>query len=418
MPREHRDFGKAVPCLCTREKFGQERLAHLQRYSNLGALARLTFSNLMPRGLTHDTANQEKFQRAFQSALSFAHNPQGWLVLTGPTGCGKTHLAVAIINHRLSQGYPAFFMVVPDLLDHLRSAFSPASEISYDELFEQVRNAPLLVLDDLGSQSSTPWAQEKLFQILNHRFNARLPTVITTNIPVEDLDDRLRTRLADPDLSQVYLLEERKPTPLDHFDALELELLSQMTFDSFDYKRIDLPPEQRHSLEQAYQLAYSYAKSPQGWLVLLGTNGCGKTHLAASIANYFLKAGKPVYFVIVPEFLDHLRSTFSPESKVTYDEVFEKVKKAPLVILDDFGEQSSTRWAQEKLYQLINYRYNARLPTVITTCFSLEDIETRISSRMADPRLSLVFNIYAPDYRADRHVREKDKPPFRPKRIR
>ncbi|MCK4222237.1 MAG: ATP-binding protein, partial [Dehalococcoidia bacterium] len=65
------------------------------------------------------------------------------------------------------------------------------------------------------------------------------------------------------------------------------------------------------------------------------------------------------------------------------------------------GEQSVTPWAQAKLYQIINYRYNARLPMVVTTCLSLEEIETRISSRMVDPKLSLAFNIIAPDYRGD-----------------
>ena len=50
---------------------------------------------------------------------------------------------------------------------------------------------------------------------------------------------------------------------------------------------------------------------------------------------------------------------------------------------------------------MINYRYNAMLPTVITTCASLEEIEVRFSSRMVDPKLSLVFNIIAPDYRGD-----------------
>ncbi|MFQ5988147.1 MAG: DNA replication protein DnaC, partial [Dehalococcoidia bacterium] len=80
-----------------------------------------------------------------------------------------------------------------------------------------------------------------------------------------------------------------------------------------------------------------------------------------------------------------------------------------LLILDDFGEQSSTPWAQEKLYQLINHRYNDRLPTVITTCLPLENMETRIGSRLADPRLISVVNIMAPDYRSDLTTSEKVK---------
>jgi DNA replication protein DnaC len=141
----------------------------------------------------------------------------------------------------------------------------------------------------------------------------------------------------------------------------------------------------------------------------MGETGCGKTHLAAAIANENLKAGRALRFVVVPDFLDHLRSSFSPESKVSYDQLFEEVKTTPLLILDDFGEQSSTPWAQEKLYQVINYRYNAQLPTVITTCLPIDDIARRFSSRFVDPKLSLVFIITAPDYRGDKRPRRQDQ---------
>ena len=320
--------------------------------------------------------------------------------MAGPSGCGKTHLAAAIANERLSRGYPVFFIATPDLLDHLRSAFSPNSEIPYDEFFEQVRNTPLLILDDLGAQSSTPWAKEKLDQLLTYRFNSELPTVIVTIMPIEELDERLHTRLTDPKLCQVYVVEG-KQSSLGYGWGPEFEVQKSMTFDNFDWKRVNLLPEQRQNLEQAFRLALDFAKSPEGWLVLLGVNGCGKTHLAAAIVNYRYQANQPALFVVVAEFLDHLRDTFSPESKISYDQLFESVKTAPLLVLDDFGEQTTTPWAQEKLYQVVNYRYNARLPTVITTCNSLDEFESRISSRLQDPRLSMVWNIIAPDYRGD-----------------
>ena len=161
----------------------------------------------------------------------------------------------------------------------------------------------------------------------------------------------------------------------------------------------------RQNLEEAYRLALDFAKSPEGWLVFMGETGCGKTHLAAAIVNYRYQNKQPALFVVVPDFLDHLRSTFTPKSEVSYDHIFERVKTAPLLVLDDFGEQSTTAWAREKLYQVINYRYNARLATVITTRYSLqeilEEIESAISSRLADPKISTPFNIMASDYRTD-----------------
>ena len=390
-----------VPCRCTRSESDKRRQERLQKYSNLGGLTRLTFDNLAPEGKSGDPQSQEQFKRAYQAAKAFAAEPHGWLVLTGPSGSGKTHLAAAITNERIRLGYPALFWTTPELLQHLRSTFSPSSEIAYDELFEQMSTTPLLVLDDLGTQSSTPWAKEKLDQLLTYRFNNQLPTVIVTATPIDELEERIRSRLMDPKLCRIYELETKKPTSLDYTSTLNLELLKTMTFEKFDWRRVNLSREEQENLGEAYRIALDFAKSPDGWLVLQGVTGCGKTHLAAAIANYRLQAGKPVLFVVVSELLDHLRSTFSPESKVSYDELFEEVKNTPLLILDDFGEHATTPWAREKLYQIINHRYNARLATVITTRYSLEEIDSPISSRFVDPKISMVFNIMAPDYRGD-----------------
>ncbi len=165
--------------------------------------------------------DQEQYRRCVDDARAFAEAPDGWLVLCGASGCGKTHIAAAVVNRLLERGEPALFVVVPDLLDHLRSAYQPGADVRYDELFERVRNARVLVLDDLGTQSPTPWAQEKLFQLVNHRFNARLPTIVTTNLLPEQMDERLRTRLTDAGLARVYVLESRRPSDMRALDVLD-----------------------------------------------------------------------------------------------------------------------------------------------------------------------------------------------------
>ncbi|MFC1938488.1 ATP-binding protein [Chloroflexota bacterium] len=404
------DFGRVVPCRCTQQQLDKGHQTRLQRYSNLGSLSHLTFDKLSPHGRSGNPVSQERFKQAYEAAKAFSTEPKGWLVLTGPSGCGKTHLAAAIANERIGYGYPAFYITTPDLLDHLRATFSPESEMPYDEFFNKVRNAPVLVLDDFGAQSSTPWAKEKMDQLLNHRFNNELPTVIITIIPVEQMEERIRTRLTDTRLSHVYIIEEKHSALLEYSWGPEFELQKKMRFDNFDWKRVNLLPEQRENLDMVYREAMNFAQSPDGWLVLVGVNGCGKTHLAAAITNYRYEAKQPSLFIVVPSFLDHLRSTFNPESKTSYDELFESVKTASLLILDDFGEQSTTPWAQEKLYQVINYRYNARLATVITTVCSLDEIESPpISSRLADPKISNVFNITAPDYRSDCKPGQRNK---------
>jgi len=413
LPSGQPDYSRTVPCRCVKSEQADERRARLEKYSNLGSLARFTFDNLMPEGRNSNKRSQEKFAQASQAAQSFAADPKGWLVFSGPSGSGKTHLAAAIVNERVRLGQPAFYITVPDLLDRIRSSFSPDSETPYDEFFEQVRNTPLLALDDLGVQSGTSWAKEKLDQLLTSRFNSGLPTIIVTALPIEQMDDRLRTRLTDSRLSRVYVLEEVSPSSVYSWSP-EFELQKNMTFINYK-RRNDLSIEQQDNMDAAYRLAFDFAKNPEGWLVFMGETGCGKTHLASAIVNYRYEMGKPALFVVVPDFLDHLRSAFNPDSKISYDQLFESVKTAALLVLDDFGEQSTNPWVKEKLYQLINYRYNSRLPTVITTRLSLDEImaevDSSISSRLIDRKVSVTFAIIAPDFRNERKSGQKRVPP-------
>ncbi len=114
-------------------------------------------------------------------------------------------------------------------------------------------------------------------------------------------------------------------------------------------------------------------------------------------------------FVVVPDLLDHLRATFSPTAGATLDRVFEQVKSTPLLVLDDLGTESATPWAREKLFQLLNHRYAARLPTVITTTAHIGEIEPRLQSRMLDTTRCTFFVIEAPSYRGS--VSQRGAPP-------
>ncbi|MDP6510511.1 MAG: ATP-binding protein [Dehalococcoidia bacterium] len=401
------DFSRLEPCVCLRRDRPQDRLARLELYSNLGPLTRLTFENLNPSGRRGDCP---AFSQAHQATQAFAQGPQGWLVLSGPSGTGKTHLAAAIANQRMAQGEPALFVSVSQFLDHLRSTFSPDSQMTYDQLLPQVKTAPLLVLDDLGGHFASPWAADKLFQVIDYRYQARLPTVFTTRLPLSRLEEPLRQRLTDPALSRALELEGDRVAPLARLEVLGQPRLKRMTFATWK-RRQDLPAEQQQRLNYAHKKAKEFAAGPEGWLVFLGTNGCGKTHLAASIAHHRRAQGEPALFLVVPDLLDHLRHTFSPDSLTSYDEAFESVRQTPMLILDDFGEHASTPWAHDKLYQLLNFRYNAELPTVITTSLHMNQIETRYMSRIGDPSISEFIIITAPDYRMNR-----EGPEIRPPR--
>jgi DNA replication protein DnaC len=403
VPVGHPDFGRAIACECKRAEIAERRLADLRQASNLGLLGHMTFDRFVPDGYGLNPDKQRNLRQAYEFAREFAAEPHGWLVFKGGYGCGKTHLAAAIANECLARGQPVLFVVVPDLLDHLRATFSPGSHVSYDERFEAVRDAPLLILDDLGTQNATPWAQEKLFQIFNHRYNASLPTVITTNRELEEIDVRLRSRMADPRLCRIctILAPDFRQAGVDRntSELSSLALHSDQTFERFDQRVHELDPDERDNLHRACEIALDYAQNPDGWLVFTGAYGCGKTHLAAAIANYRVQQGEPALFVVVPDLLDHLRATYSPTSAVSYDKRFDEVRNAPLLVLDDLGTESATPWAKEKLFQLLNYRYAARLPTIITTATPIEELEPRLATRMLDLTRCTPYAIIVPSYR-------------------
>jgi DNA replication protein DnaC len=398
----HPRFGKLVACQCLQPQLEARRLADLRAVSNLDALARYTFEGFLPDGLGLTEEKRINLRKVYQAARAFSEEPRGWLVLLGGYGCGKTHLAAAIANEQVAQGRPALLVVVPDLLDHLRATYSPHSRATYDERFHQVRNAPLLILDDLGTQSGTEWAQEKLFQIFNHRYNSRLPTVVTANLELEAIDIRIRSRLTDPDLVQIctILAPDFRGSGADQVgsELSSLSLHTDQTFETFSLREKELSGEQVTSLQQAFAFASNYAQNPEDWLLLTGGYGCGKTHLAAAIANGRVSQGHSALFVVVPDLLDHLRATYAPNSPVPYDRRLYEIRSAPLLILDDLGTHSATPWAQEKLYQIFNHRYNARLPTVITATDDAH-IDERLKSRLLDRGRCTSIRISAPSYR-------------------
>lgn len=395
---DHPDFGRLFPCSCRLARFDAERFGRLTRYSNLGSLAGVTFATLH---VGHDHGTQPPhplFSQALDAAQRYAADPRGWLVLTGPAGSGKTRIAAAIASACIEQGKAVLFIPVADLLDHLRATYAPQSEITYDVLFEQVRNVPVLILDDLGNENASSWAQEKLAQIFSHRYNARTPTVVTTDLPVERLSDRFKARLTDPAVTTLVPVapgagRKRDPT----LDRLDLHL-PHMSFAAFQPTGNGLRGPIADNLSEACRLAKSYAERPDGWLVFIGRHGCGKTHLASAVAEAARLRGLDVLFILVPAFLDYLRSTFNQEGNPGY-EAFARVERAGLLILDDFSENIATPWTREKLDLLLNHRYLNRMPTVITSSLPPDALEPRIWSRMSDPRLSTVYEIRAPDFR-------------------
>jgi DNA replication protein DnaC len=404
LPIGHPEFGMLQICSCRHEQVAQQIHQRLFSISNLDNLQHLTFENFQSRGrIGLGPWQADSLERAYNQAQLFSQKADGWLLLQGGFGCGKTHLAAAIANFTVGIGVPTLFITVPDLLDALRFTYNNP-ESTFEQRFDEIRTAPLLVMDDFGTQNATAWAQEKLFQILNYRYINHLPLVVTTNLLLDQIEGRIRSRLEDPELvTRVFIQAPDYRRPADdstHPDLSSLGMHHEQTFSNWDDRQAEnMTADERKSLEKALKIAIDYSRSPQGWLLFTGTYACGKTHLSAAIANSRADLGQPPMLISVSDLLDHLRATFSSTSPVSLDRRFEEIRSTPLLILDALGEQSPTPWANEKLFQVIDYRHLNKLPTVITTAKYLEELDPRVLSRIMDSRLCTICAIKAPGYR-------------------
>lgn len=158
-------------------------------------------------------------------AKCIARGNVGWghiLVLAGPTGVGKSHLALAIAWEWFEDGCNVIFSRIDELLDELREGYRSDT---YHQRLEQIYRCDLLVLDDLGTEyakargESKAWVDEKIDRIVDHRYVNRMPLVVTTNAKSEDLLPRVASRLGDTHCSQVIQMDAEDYRRLEVLDA-------------------------------------------------------------------------------------------------------------------------------------------------------------------------------------------------------
>jgi len=153
-------------------------------------------------------------------------------------------------------------------------------------------------------------------------------------------------------------------------------------------------------VKEAYKAAKYVADNPQKnhWLVMMGSNDTGKTHLAISICKAWINKGIPSKYSFVPLLLDELREGFGKDGNESYTERFKRFCNVPLLVLDDLGAEVPKPWVQEKLETLIDYRLMNKLSLVVTTNKSMDELSPRMSSRLVRHPDSILIAISASEY--------------------
>jgi DNA replication protein DnaC len=120
--------------------------------------------------------------------------PKG-LLMSGPVGCGKSHLAVAMLKEIIAKGYSGLYYNSPDLLRDIRATFDNKNELTEDDLLEEVTSTDLLVFDDIGAERSSEFVLDRFYLIINERYEGCKPVIVTTNLNEIEMEDRLGKRI-------------------------------------------------------------------------------------------------------------------------------------------------------------------------------------------------------------------------------
>ena len=187
---EQDGISSAMRCRCFAENQILELESQAQIPANYRAASFETFhlpkdNPTVQRGLADVMLAVAAFARKFPD------NDKPGLLLVGPPGTGKTHLAVSALRLLIGRGHEGIFFDYQNLLEQIRAGYNEKLGGTSRETYRVALEVELLLLDDLGAHRVTDWVEDTVTSIITYRCNNRLPLIATTNLPDPEMGGKL-----------------------------------------------------------------------------------------------------------------------------------------------------------------------------------------------------------------------------------
>lgn len=188
----------STPCSCVERRQQEAKQRSFEEQLNAAGL-RKKFRGRTFENFTVTDLNRPAWEAARAYARNFAtHRQTGKsLFLVGDSGRGKTHLAAAVVQEVVRQGFRALFVVTLELLSDIRASYQTEGQTE-EHILRPLKQVDLLVLDDLSAVDQfSEWEKGKLYEIINQRYEAEKPILVTSNKMVSWIKDRLGKKVVD-----------------------------------------------------------------------------------------------------------------------------------------------------------------------------------------------------------------------------